>query len=291
MCSADSLVDVAVEIPKACWQSLDFLNHRYHRKRAFYLACIAHALLESDLVSEMKFSLQNDCYLSPVLRIIPKDISQFTVNLTAYPNEQAFKLNRFIPVRNNVRSSWMLGIEEDRDIPTPHYNAIILADVLLPKLNNYLKEEITAQNVKDGLILLKLWCRQRALTMGYGRLNGFILTMLVSYLLKKQKINSAMNAYQIFRCSLLALHKENLLEFGISLCEEAKSDLSLEEFKKAYQVVFVEISGFLNICYAVTEETYKMVQHEAKLGLQILDKESPDSFSLLFMHRITFSKK
>lgn len=33
------------------------------------------------------------------------------------------------------------------------------------------------------------------------------------------------------------------------------------------------------------------VQHEAKLGLKILDKESPESFSLLFMNKIAVNRK
>ncbi|GIX91032.1 nucleolar protein 6 [Caerostris extrusa] len=225
---------------------MDFLNQRYHRKRALYLSFIANSLLESDVIHNVKFKYQNECYLKPVLLVQPKDL-EITVCLAAYPASNAFKLSRFLPSKNNVRSSWYFENTEDAEqssmepVATPYYNASILSDLLLPQLNKYLKSNINSQNVKEGLILLKLWCFQRGLTDGYGRLNGFILTMFVAYLLKKRKITPLMSSYQVFRSALL---------------------------------------GFS-----------KTVQHEAKLGIQILDKESPESFDHLFMNKIIINRK
>lgn len=36
-------------------------------------------------------------------------IENFTVSLAAYPTEEAFKLTRFVPMKNNVRSTWLLN--------------------------------------------------------------------------------------------------------------------------------------------------------------------------------------
>ncbi|GIY22546.1 nucleolar protein 6 [Caerostris darwini] len=301
MCSAVPVIDIAVEIPKACWSGMDFLNQRYHRKRALYLSFIANSLLESDIIHNLKFKYQNECYLKPVLLIQPKDL-EITVCLTAYPASNAFKLSRFLPSKNNVRFSWYFENTEDAEqssmepVATPYYNASILSDLLLPQLNEYLKSNINSQNVKEGLILLKLWCFQRGLTDGYGRLNGFILTMFVAYLLKKCKITPLMSAYQVFRSALLGFRNENWYEQGITLCDEVSSkefekDLEMETLQAYYNVVFVDSSGFFNLCYYVTKETFTVVQHEAKLGIQILDKESPESFDHLFMNKIIINRK
>ncbi|XP_054710530.1 nucleolar protein 6-like [Uloborus diversus] len=289
ICSPNPVIDIAVEIPKACWQKLDFLNHRYLRKRAFYLACIADALTSSNLVRDMKFTYQNDCYLKPVLLLTPAGIASVTVSLTAFPDENAFKISRFVPARNNVRSSWLMDTAEDEDIPNPQYNALILADILLPKLQQFLTESISAPIVKDGLLLLKLWCYQRGFLKGRGRLNGFIVTLFLAYLLKKEKINQFMNAYQVFRCTLLAFR--DLFENGITLNDDPNNPVPFVNFKEMYKVVFIESSGYLNVCSSVSLETLGMLKHEAALSLQILDRESPDVFTFLFMNKVSFSTK
>ncbi|XP_055936772.1 nucleolar protein 6-like [Argiope bruennichi] len=303
MCSSVPVIDIAVEIPKTFWFGMDFLNHRYHRKRALYLAYIASFLLqENDLISDLKFTYQSEDYLKPVLLVIPKDFENVTVCLTAYPSSNAFKLSRFVPSKNNVRSSWYFENSEDMDhsvlesSATPHYNASVLFDLLLPDINDYLKEKLHTQSIKDGIILLKLWCTQRGLCSGFGRLNGFILSMFVAYLLKKQKITPLMSAYQVFRSALLGFQNENWCERAITLCDEVASvdlqkELDLETFRTHYKVVFVDPSGYFNLCCYVTEQSFLMVQHEAKLGLKILDKETPESFSLLFMNKIAVNRK
>ncbi|KAF8767785.1 Nucleolar protein 6 like protein [Argiope bruennichi] len=157
MCSSVPVIDIAVEIPKTFWFGMDFLNHRYHRKRALYLAYIASFLLqENDLISDLKFTYQSEDYLKPVLLVIPKDFENVTVCLTAYPSSNAFKLSRFVPSKNNVRSSWYFENSEDMDhsvlesSATPHYNASVLFDLLLPDINDYLKEKLHTQSIKDG---------------------------------------------------------------------------------------------------------------------------------------------
>ncbi|XP_042913582.1 nucleolar protein 6-like, partial [Parasteatoda tepidariorum] len=69
--SSSPVINIAVEIPKPCWQGMDNLNYRYHRKRAFYLTYIAHSLLDSDLVNDLRFIYPNDCHIKPDLLITP----------------------------------------------------------------------------------------------------------------------------------------------------------------------------------------------------------------------------
>jgi len=53
-------------------------------------------------------------------------------------------------------------------------------------------------NLRDGIILLKIWLRQRELN-GYDGFTGYIITMFVIYLLRIRKLNTFMSSYQIVR--------------------------------------------------------------------------------------------
>jgi len=54
-------------------------------------------------------------------------------------------------------------------------------------------------NLRDGIILLKIWLRQRELNTGYDGFTGYIITMFVIYLLHIRKLNTFMSSYQIVR--------------------------------------------------------------------------------------------
>jgi len=54
-------------------------------------------------------------------------------------------------------------------------------------------------NLRDGIILLKIWLRQRELNKGYDGFTGHIVAMFVIYLLREKKLNTFMSSYQIVR--------------------------------------------------------------------------------------------
>lgn len=54
-------------------------------------------------------------------------------------------------------------------------------------------------NIRDGIILLKIWLSQRQLIKGYDSFSSHIMTMYVLYLLKIKKLNTFMSSYQIVR--------------------------------------------------------------------------------------------
>lgn len=291
LCLPNATVDVAIEIPKECWEKYDYLNHRYHRKRALYLVYIASQLRKTDFIEEMKFCYHCGNHMKPVLVLVPQGKlgHKLKVNLLPYPSNENFKLIRFIPLTNNVRNSWYFknkSIEERS--PTPHYNASILMDLLMVKITHYLIQELgESQNLKDGLLLLKVWLHQRNINQGYGGFSNFIMTMLVCYLLKIQKINAFISSYQLVRNVLLFLSQDGIIEKGISLEKNA----GLEKFLDAYEVVFLSYEENLNFCSWMTKETLKRVQHEAKLSLSSLDNCLSDSFSTLFMKPVDFYQK
>jgi Nrap protein. len=86
----------------------DYLNHKYHVKRALYLAYIAGKLQESGLVEEMHFTQGCGNPLKPVLDVKPKGKLGKRVLIVVHLSLPvgAFKLTRFSPEKNNVRPNW-----------------------------------------------------------------------------------------------------------------------------------------------------------------------------------------
>ncbi|XP_066568043.1 nucleolar protein 6 [Amia ocellicauda] len=284
-------VDLAVTMPAEILYPGDALNQRYPRKRALYLAGLAHHLAPQPAIGSLRFSCLHGNRLRPVLLLTPpgKDSSNVTLRLLPCPPPGFFKPTRFHPQRNNIRSRWYTGLStEDADFkepPTPHYNSSLLGDLLpLPHLNFLSATAAHCPAFTASVALLKVWLRQRELDQGYGGFSGFLGSMLVAYLLSTHKINNMMSAYQVLRNILHFLASTDLTENGISLSKDSDPAApSLPEFHSAFQVVFVDPSGHLNLCADMTASTYKQVQQEASLSLQFWDDPTLDGFQVLLM--------
>ncbi|XP_067320780.1 nucleolar protein 6 isoform X2 [Anolis sagrei] len=286
-------VDVALVMPREVFQDKDNLNQRYHRKRALYLAHVAHHLAKKKLFGSVKFAYMNGNHLKPIVLLQPqgKDAKMVTVRLFACPAQDVFKPSRLHPSKNNVRTAWFT--EKDSPVagavepPTPHYNNSILWDLGLAPNLVFLSEAASGfQGMRDGVCLLKVWLRQRELDKGLGCFNGFLATMLVGYLLAGNKINKVMSGYQVLRNALQFLATTDLTTSGVNLSKNMDGTLpSLSDFHEAFQVVFVDPSGRVNLCADMTASTYKQVQLEAKRSMEILDDKTMDGFQLVFITR------
>lgn len=85
-------------------------------------------------------------------------------------------------------------------MPTPFYNSSVIMDLTILNNMTFLKETLLMHNnLRDGIILLKIWLKQRELNNSIGGFNGFLLSMLVCYLLQIRKLNILMSSYQVFR--------------------------------------------------------------------------------------------
>lgn len=85
-------------------------------------------------------------------------------------------------------------------LPTPHYNSLILHDLIMRSTNFEIAQIIREYpNLRDGIILLKIWLTQRELNKGYDGFTGYIMTMFVIYLLNIKKLNTFMSSYQVVR--------------------------------------------------------------------------------------------
>lgn len=95
--------------------------------------------------------------------------------------------------------------------PTPFYNSTVAADLIIHDNILFLKETLLMHNnIKDGILLLKIWLHQRELDNSVGGFNGFLIALLVCYLLQIKKINVLMSSYQVFRVACNYLSKNFL---------------------------------------------------------------------------------
>ncbi|XP_012882142.1 PREDICTED: nucleolar protein 6 [Dipodomys ordii] len=287
----DINVDMALTMPREILQDKDGLNQRYFRKRALYLAHLAYHLAQDPLFGSVRFSYTNGCHLKPLLLLRPhgKDEHLVTVRLHICPPLDFFRPCRLLPNKNNVRSAWYLGQSPPEggspEPPTPHYNTWILQDTAMESHAQLLSAVLgSALGLKDGVALLKVWLRQRELDKGLGGFNGFIVSMLVAFLVSTRKIHTTMSGYQVLRSVLQFLATTDLTVNGISLCFSSDPSLpALADFSQAFPVVFLDSSGRLNLCADVTASTYHQVQHEARLSMALLDSKADDGFQLLLM--------
>ncbi|XP_028916779.1 nucleolar protein 6 [Ornithorhynchus anatinus] len=284
-------VDLALTMPQEILQDKDGLNQRYLRKRALYLAHLAHHLARDPLFGSVRFTYMNGCHLKPLLLLRPqgKDERLVTVRLYPCPPPGFFKPCRLLPNKNNVRTAWFLGKETpDRgsttEPPTPNYNNLLLCDTAMEAHLQFLSAVAASPGLRDGVAVLKVWLRQRELDQGLGGFSGFLVSMLVSFLLATHKVSASMSGYQVLRSCLQFLATTDLTAQGISLCRSPDPALpALADFHQAFPVVFLDPSGRLNLCADMTTSTYRQVQHEARLSMAVLDDKSADGFQLLLM--------
>lgn len=56
----DYVVDVAVQMPASCFEHKDHLNHRYHAKRALYLAALSQQIRKQPAYADQHWGVFDD---------------------------------------------------------------------------------------------------------------------------------------------------------------------------------------------------------------------------------------
>lgn len=211
----DSSVDIHLIIPDEIFLKSDYLNHIFIHKKTLYLWFIAKKLTEKGTLGfNIKVTnLKNDP-LKPVLIL---DAEEFHISITASVSQDFFKLNRFVPITNNIK----LKDVEISTTPTPNYNFNVLYDCTLQTNQRFFSNEIDKfDNVKNAIKLLKIWLHQRQFDTGFYPFNGFIVTNYLIHLIKIKKIYPTMSCYQIIRLFWNLFGHSKLDINGISLCAE-----------------------------------------------------------------------
>ncbi|XP_022126367.2 nucleolar protein 6 [Pieris rapae] len=282
--NASLYIDLQILVPAETYTKNDSINYRFHKKRAAYLAFIASYLQKTNLVEELKYSWCNMCVTKPVIDLKPsgKLGNYLTVRLNLVCEEEAYKLHRFSPGRNNLRESWLLTEKQENVTevgpPTPYYNCSVLSDLTANINNNFVKETLSnSENLKQAIILLKIWLRQRKLCV-----SGHIISLLVCCLVKMKRINNIMSSYQIIRNVWIYLKTSKWDTEGLSLCKSEDSP-HIGQFLEHFPVVFLDKTGYYNICWQMCNGTYNALRRESELAVDMLDSEKINSFIPLFM--------
>ncbi|CAH0399608.1 unnamed protein product [Chilo suppressalis] len=271
-CSINSKlkVDLQITVPADTYTKNDSINYRYHKKRAAYLACIAAHLKNYEGVENLQYSWINGCETRPVLDLTPtgKLGKHMTVRIDLKSQSEAYKLHRFSPSRNNLRESWLLSenAENNTEVgpPTPFYNSSILCDQTAAENNSVLEQTLmNSENLKQSIVLLKIWLRQRNL-----QVSGYIINMFIVYLVQNRRINNIMSSYQIVRNVWIALKTSEWDTKGISLCKSGNTP-PIEEFHECFPVVFLDTT--------VTDTLYTLLAralgNRVDLILQLVDAD------------------
>lgn len=295
-------VDVSIVMGKTFFHKKDYADEKYLRKKAFYLHCLAKELMKIPFMidNDVQFSFGSHSYYLPTLIVKPIGTlgKKCCFCLRVVPEKDIYSLHKFSPNTNNINCQWYFntsvenGNIDSKNNSTPYYNSLILQDLVMDESEILLKEIFDInQNVQDALILLKIWLVQRNLG-GIGNITNHILSMYVVYLFKKHKINKFMSSYQIIRNVWLNFGQSNWLSDGITLVDnESKKDAKLPlmtDFHSSFQVVFVDSSGYLNLCANVFKSNYIHIKNECNFAVEMLDNSNMNSFPCLFLTKASF---
>lgn len=294
-CDNTITVDVAVEMPKDFFQTADYLNFTYHYKKALYMSYVLVAARKSKQidVSEAQFSFLEDDPLQPVVVLpLTKETSKVNIKVQLFFSMEAgvYKLNRFIPERNNIRAVTISPELSDElqsalnNVPTFHYNNSILRDLVLQQNHTFISTLVGKSGpVSDALILIKYWLRRRKLT---PILSGYALTMLMCHLISTKKVNpTAMSHYQIIRIFFSHFHLTDMQK-GVTLRDpNSTTDPSptLAEMQLYSELCFLDVTGFQNIFAKITSNEMKRIVLESGKSLQMMDKSQTNAFQWLFL--------
>ncbi|PPS17856.1 hypothetical protein GOBAR_AA02726 [Gossypium barbadense] len=280
----DVNVDLLLRLPKECFHEKDYLNYRYHAKRCLYLCVIKKHLKSSSSIQKVEWSaLQNEAR-KPVLVVYP------AANLGEVPGlfiriipaaTSLFDLSKLNMKRNNVRA---LNAGDDPQ-PTPIYNCSILEDMYLEEKSNFVKKTFSGwKELGEALILLKVWARLRSSIYVHDCLNGFLISIIVSYLVAKNKINRDMMPMGIFRATLKFIETQPLWKHGLyfPMSDQNASSKGNEQLNSSTR---------FNLAFRISSVAYPELQDEVALTLRCLEKCRDGGFEEIFTTKIDNAAK
>ncbi|KAJ4714403.1 nucleolar protein 6 [Melia azedarach] len=287
-------VDLFVGLPKECFHEKDYLNHRYHAKRCLYLCVIKKHLMSSPSFDKVEWSLMQNEARKPVLVVYPavKPVEAPGFFVRIIPTATSlFSISKLNLNRNNVRAYNRGGISQ----PTPKYNSSILEDMFQEDNADFVKKTICRwQELGEALILLKVWARQRSSIYVHDCLNGYIISILLSYLVSLDKINKSMKAVQILRVVLDFIATSKLWSRGLYFPPQGQKAVSKEErekYKESFPVVICDPSTQVNVAFRMTSIGFYELQDEAALTLQCMEKCRDGGFEEMFLTKIDYPTK
>ncbi|CAK7339575.1 unnamed protein product [Dovyalis caffra] len=284
----DINVDLFIQLPKECFHEKDYLNHRYHAKRFIYLSIIKKFLnLDSSFEKVEWSTLQNEAR-KPVLLVCPADklaeVPGFVVRIIPTA-KSLFNVAKLDLKRNNVRAL----NQDGTPLPTPRYNSSILEDMCSEYNTEFLKKTFLGwKALGEALVLLKVWARQRNSVHSHDCLNGYLIAIILSYLVAHEKVNNSMRPLQIFRVTLDFIANSKLWSRGLFLQKQGEDRML---YKESFPVVICDSTTHINLTFRIKGSGFSELQDEAALTLKCLEKSGDGAFEDIFMTKIDFPAK
>ncbi|XP_018576500.1 nucleolar protein 6 [Anoplophora glabripennis] len=286
----DLLLNINLVMPKDCFIVKDFLNNRYFCKRYYYLLYVAENLKSHNIATNVTIDFHELNSLLPVLKVEPTDCDKTIVTIYASPSEDTFKMIRFLPETNNIKQDVFntnLDSEVLRNSPTSLYNSALAHDVTLSANNKFIQQTLADQNnVQEAVKLLCIWLRQREFNVGIGSFTEDLILYFITYLFSKNKINKYMSSYQVVRNLWNFIGTSDLENNPISISDLSKNVLDV--FKKHFQVVCLDVTGYYNVAAFLNMDIYKKIKLECQWAIKCLNDNRSNSFQLLFLRKLPF---
>lgn len=287
---------------KSIFQEKDYLNYRYFHKRAYYLACIATAIEESEKCTfVINYIYQNDNHLQPIIAISPGDgdddfsRSKCQIRIILAAEGAKFPLSKTLPNKNCIRLKAEGGTSSDRStVPTPFYNASLRSECSsLAYLKHLHGASLQSDSFADACVLGSVWLRQRGMGTGLasGGFGAFEWACMMALLLQgggpkgKPMLSKGHSSYQLFQATLQFLSMTDLVAKPVSV-EADTVDVSAPE----HPVLFDGTRG-MNILFKMTPWSYAMLRHDASGTLKLQNDPLSDLFDACFMASLNDPKQ
>ncbi|KAF0696933.1 Aste57867_12352 [Aphanomyces stellatus] len=291
-------VDVAVQLPDACFVPKDFMNYRYHDKRALYLGVLASNLqdaVEGDHWTSLALTSFAGDRTKPILRLTSKKIKHTQVYIHIVPvlSPACFAVSKLHPGKRNLRAA-------AGDDATPAYNNAVLEDMLIVA-HFRLLHATAAQSATfvQACILIKVWLTQRGLSRTPDSLNHFQASMLLLYLVHAGKLAMTASAETMFKVWLQFVATTDLAATALYFPASSHDDdttttivdsvvptpAGLAAFQAAFDVVLLGPSGRLNLLGRVSRSAWTELQWLAQQSWHVLPKATAEAFQFVFIDR------
>ncbi|KAJ0411565.1 hypothetical protein ATCC90586_004215 [Pythium insidiosum] len=296
-------VDIAVEMPEACFLPKDFANYRYFDKRSLYLGVLLAELASHHrLFSKVTLTGFNGAVEKPIglLHVNPVHLKDHDIKLTRMCiriipviTNELFKFSKLAPTRNNIRHDPSMTEEDMKACSTPMYNNSILEDMLLRQHTRELHTALSESPAfAEACVLAKVWIRQRGFHKTMDSLNGFLISMLLLYLYAKKRIAAQTPSDQMFKVLLQFLSTHDIekepLQFPPAEGAVTPTHEGLQVFRSSFEVVFLDSSGRLNLFGRVTRDAWTELQLCAQESVKLAQHGSMEDFNALFIKKSDF---
>ncbi|EFJ32360.1 hypothetical protein SELMODRAFT_407792 [Selaginella moellendorffii] len=279
-----TVVDLAMRIPKACFYEKDYLNHRYHAKRALYLAYVFKILSKCGLFKSIEWAFLHHDARKPVL-VLHTASGMFDLRVIPTISSNVFDISKLDDGRSNVHNE---GTGEPLQA-TPSYNGSILEDMFVEELSTVEKNLLChSGRLQEAVMLLKVWLRQRSSYAQPDTMNGFLLSIMILHLSSVaggQRLSNHMTALQNFRVSLEMIAKYDVLGKGFRLelqGTERRPALMVDESR----VLFPDTYG-TNLLFRMTKNSLKELKLFAERTLEAMTADS--GFQESFLAAVEFA--